>query len=290
MLVIGCGDLGMACARALGKRSRLLLVDVDEARLTASLAALEHDGYAVSGHACDIADAAEVASLGRLLERTGGIRTLAHVAAIGRSSLGWRRILDVNLRGVHLIAQAVAPHMVRGAAAILISSTGSSMTPLTAEVGHVLDAALEAGFHERLEAAFGREPELQEAYNLSKGGMNRLMRRLAVEWGQRQVRVLTVSPGIVDTTMARTGGTELPLADKNGTVRMATWDEVAATTVPLGRKGTILEVGAVVEFMASDAASFVNGIDVPVDGGSLARRLAQAEGASHHLQLEGTLP
>lgn len=272
VLVIGCGDLGIACARVLGQRARVLIVDVDQTRLDSAVALLLHDGYAASGQVCDISNPADVEKLGAVLGQVGGVRTLAHVAAIGSSPQGWRKVLDVNLLGAHLVARAVGPHMVAGGAAIFMSSIGSRLTSTSEEVDDLLDDPFQPGFHDRLARAFGREPIHDEAYHMSKRGMNQLVTRLALEWAPRQVRALTISPGIVDTTMARLGGTDWPVTDSDGTKRMKTWSELAAEIVPLGRRGIIPEVSAVVEFMASDAASFVTGIDVPIDGGTLAFR------------------
>lgn len=63
----------------------------------------------------------------------------------------------------------------------------------------------------------------------------------------------------------------MPVYDGSRDERLVTRSEKAAREVPLGRQGTVLEVTTVVGFLASDAASFVNGIDVPVDGGSTAK-------------------
>lgn len=57
-LMVGCGDMGMGCARALGRRSPVFLVDIDADRLGRCVQALSHEGYTVRGLRCDIADEA----------------------------------------------------------------------------------------------------------------------------------------------------------------------------------------------------------------------------------------
>lgn len=270
-LVIGCGDMGMGCARALGQRAPLLLVDIDEDRLQQSVATLAHDGYTVAGQRCNIADPAQVRELGDRLAGGPGVRVLAHVAAVGNTPEGWRKIMAVDLIGPHLVTRAVGPHMVRGGVAILISSTGSYHCPRDPRIEQLLDAPLQPEFLPQLLEACGREPDFLEAYFMAKQGMNRLAQRLAIDWGGKEVRVVSVSPGLINSTMGRTGGAALPVYDGSGEHRPVSRSEKAAREVPLGRQGTLLEVIAVVEFLASDAASFINGIDIPVDGGSTAR-------------------
>ncbi|TAL01571.1 MAG: SDR family oxidoreductase [Rhodospirillaceae bacterium] len=255
-LVIGCGDLGMGCARALGRHHPLLIVDVDGDRLNHAVEALRNEGHTVSGYKCDVANPEQTKAFGVALSKGPGVRVLAHVAAVGLGSGDWRNMMAINLIGPHLVAQAAHPSMVRGSAAILISSLGGYMPAPDVRRDAALDEPLKPGFYDAmLEALGGVEPTLPETYNYSKRGLMRLAEKLAIAWGKDEIRVLSVSPGMLHTSMGRRGSVLLP--GRNDMVRF----------VPLGRQGTIVEAAAVVAFLASDAASFVNGIDVPVDGG-----------------------
>jgi NAD(P)-dependent dehydrogenase (short-subunit alcohol dehydrogenase family) len=269
-LVIGCGDLGLGCARVLGRRAPLLLVDIDGERLDRSVAMLRHDGFIANGHRCDIADSAQVEALGAALAKTKGVRVLAHVAAVGNTPGGWRAVMKVDLIGAHLVARAAAPHMTRGGVAILISSTGSYQCPVDDRIHALIDAPLEPDFLERFAATLGYEPDFLEAYFIAKQGVNRLAQRLALDWGSQDVRAVSLSPGLINSTMGRTGGSALPVYDGSENKVPGSRSEKAIKEVPLGRQGTLLEITSVVEFLASDAASFINGIDIPVDGGSTA--------------------
>jgi NAD(P)-dependent dehydrogenase (short-subunit alcohol dehydrogenase family) len=259
----------MGCARALGKRHPLLLADRDTDRLTRSVDALRLEGYVAEGIACDIVDANDVSNLAEVARRGSGLRVLAHVAAVGNAPGGWREVMNVDLIGAHRIGRAVTPHMIRGGVAVLISSTGSRQARRSPEIDCLLDEPFRPDFEDALIEAFGREPDFLEAYFMAKHGVNRLARKLAIEWGEREVRAVSISPGLIDSTMGRTGGTALPVYD-GGEKRLGSRAEKAALEVPLGRQGSLQEVVAVVDFVASDAASFVNGIDIPVDGGSTA--------------------
>lgn len=263
-LIVGCGGMGLSIARALGRRHPLLLVDIDQARLDAAVNGLLLDGYAARGQRCDITDAADIAKLGEVLAASGGVRALAHVAAVGKSIGDWRKMMDIDLFGAVRIAQVAGPRMVPGSAALFISSLASYLPPVDAELDALLDDPLAPGFCDALEAYHGREPDFDWTYNYAKLGVNRLAERLARDWRGREARALSLSPGMIDSQMARAEGETLPSHD--GTEARVTRAD-KAKEIPLEREGSLLEITNVVDFLLSDAASFVNGIDIPVDGG-----------------------
>ena len=263
-VVIGCGGLGMGTARALGQRSALLVVDIDEERLGNAIDTLRSEGYTAFGRQCDIVDAEQVSALGRSLATSRGVRTLAHVAAVGSAVTDWRKMMAIDLIGPHLVAAALHPHMVRGGAAIFVSSLAAYLPPRDARAEALLDDPLAPGFFEAMTEYLGKDPAWVETYGYAKLGVIRLAERLAMAWGADEVRALSVSPGMIDSAMARAQGATLPSHKGDG-------GEVPrnkkAREIPLGREGTSLEVSSVIAFLASDAASFINGIDVVIDGG-----------------------
>jgi NAD(P)-dependent dehydrogenase (short-subunit alcohol dehydrogenase family) len=263
-VIIGCGGLGTSVARALGRRHPLLIVDVAADRLAQTAEALRPEGYAVSYWICDITDPAQTQALGQHLAQGPGVRALAHVAAVGMSIGDWRRMIEVDLFGAQLVADAVGPHMVRGGAAVLISSLASYLPPLDDALHALLEDPLQPGFCDKLAAIHGGEPDFDWSYNYAKLGINLMAERLARQWGPSGVRALSLSPGMIDSPMARAEGPTLPSHD-GSEARVTRQDK--AWEIPLGRQGTVLEITSVVEFMLSDAASFLNGIDITVDGG-----------------------
>jgi NAD(P)-dependent dehydrogenase (short-subunit alcohol dehydrogenase family) len=263
-LVVGAGGMGMSVARALGKRHPLLIVDIDAEHLEASIAALQWEGYVAAGHVCDIVDPAQTRALGETLAQGPGVKALAHIAAVGMSIGDWRRMMEVDLFGAQRIADTVGPHMVRGGAAVFISSLASYLPPINPELEALLEDPLAPGFLDGIVALHGAEPDFDWTYNYAKLGVNRLAERMAAAWGEREIRALSLSPGMIDSPMARAEGPTLPSHD--GTeARVSRSDK--AREIPLGRQGRLLEITTVVDFLLSDAASFLNGIDIPVDGG-----------------------
>jgi NAD(P)-dependent dehydrogenase (short-subunit alcohol dehydrogenase family) len=263
-VIVGCGGMGVSIARALGRRHPLLMVDIDRQRLDATVNALLLDGYAVRGQVCDITDADDIARLNQVLGEGPGVRALAHVAAVGKSIGDWRKMMDIDLFGAVRVARIAGEHMVPGGAAVFISSLASYLPPADARLDALLDDPLAEGFCDALEAYHGREPDFDWTYNYAKLGVNRLAERLARDWRGREARALSLSPGMIDSPMARAEGETLPSHD--GTEARVTRRD-KALEIPLEREGSLLEITSVVDFLLSDGASFINGIDIPVDGG-----------------------
>jgi NAD(P)-dependent dehydrogenase (short-subunit alcohol dehydrogenase family) len=262
-LIIGCGQMGMACARLLGRHHPLMIVDIDGPRLDQAIATLQFEGYTAAGHRCDMTDPTQTKALGEALKKTPGVRVLAHIAAVGQA-VDWRKMVEVDLNGAHLIANAVEPHMVRGGVAIFIGSLASYLCPADPKLEALLDEPLKPGFMNNLAQIIGNDPGWVLAYACAKQGVSRLAEKLAIAWGKNEVRALSVSPGMIDSAMARAQGPTLPAHD--GSNAEVPRDE-KAKEIPLGRQGNVMEIAGVVEFIASDAASFLNGIDIVVDGG-----------------------
>jgi NAD(P)-dependent dehydrogenase (short-subunit alcohol dehydrogenase family) len=123
-------------------------------------------------------------------------------------------------------------------------------------VDRALDDPLHEGFLDALARAVG--PDIEDpglAYAWAKRGVQRLVRRTAVEWGRRGGRICSISPGMIDTPQGRQE------ADAQPAMRFM------LEHTPLCRFGTADELAAVVAFVVSDAASFLTGTDLLVDGG-----------------------
>ncbi len=262
-VVVGCGGLGMSVARVLGQRDPLLITDIDGERLNEAVETLRDEGFIASGEICDITDADQTETLGAKLADGPGIRVIAHVAGVGVTIGTWQKMIAVDLIGPHRIAQALGPHMVRGGVGIFVGSIAGYLPVVSPEVEAALDDALEPAFLDNLAKALGAEPDLWNAYNLAKLGVMRLAEQLAVAWGPNEVRAVSLSPGLIDTAMGRANGSNIPAADGKGLVPR----NERVREIPLARQGSVVEISKVLAFLASDGASFINGIDILVDGG-----------------------
>ena len=139
----------------------------------------------------------------------------------------WRKVIDVNLNGVFLTAQAAGRIMVKNQKGSIINTASMS--------GHIVN-----------------EPQPQCAYNASKAGIIQLTKSLAAEWAPYHVRVNSISPGYIGTDLTNAATQWIP-----------GWVD----RTPQKRMGNPEELQGAVLYLASDAATFTTGTDLIVDGG-----------------------
>jgi NAD(P)-dependent dehydrogenase (short-subunit alcohol dehydrogenase family) len=183
-----------------------------------------------------------VALVADVLDRMGRIDVLVNAAGVATAGSvdvvdldEWSRVIGINLTGTFLVSKHVVP-------AMLAQGSGSIVNLASIEGIEGLQS--------------------QAAYNASKGGVVLLTRNMAVDFAPSGVRVNCLCPGLIDTpltAMLLEPGLE-PVLD-----RFTGWH-------PIGRRGRPDEVAAAALFLASDDASFVTGVALPVDGGFTAGR------------------
>jgi NAD(P)-dependent dehydrogenase (short-subunit alcohol dehydrogenase family) len=242
----GAGGLGQALAATFAAaNARISLLDVGTAGAETVAAWITDSGGSAAARGCDVSDPGQVAEAFAWAENTFGVPDiLVNNAAINQrgTSLGitgteWDRTIAVNLTGYFQCAQQFA----RGLA--------DSGLP-----GSIVNISSIGGV-----TALGRG---NFSYGITKAGVNQLTRELAVVWGPRGIRVNAVAP----CQIATEGLKELsqrPTAEGNLL-------DTFLGGIPLGRLVEPAEVAAAVAFLASDAASMITGVVLPVDGGNLA--------------------
>ena len=252
--------MGIACARRLGRVGPVLLADFDEGRLAAALGSLEDEGIEIEGIRCDVSIATDTRALADALRERGTLGALVHTAGLSPMMAPAQRIYEVNLVGTARITDAFLPLAESASVCVCIASmAGHSGEQTTSpEVDEILDTPLESDLIARLAAA---RPDLEPgnsglAYQLSKWGVQRLVRRAARDWARRGARIVSLSPGIIDTPMGQFENERQPMMK-----------EIAENT-PLGRMGTADEIASVAAFLCSRDASYVTGVDWLVDGGA----------------------
>jgi len=248
-VVIGAASgMGTAVARQLAERGRLVIADRNEEALAAVAAEL---GSEVDIAVCDVTDQAQIDALFAKVDDLGA---LVNTAGVSGAMASGRTVLDVNLVGNARVLRAAVPSLRPGSVAVCIASQSGYMVPENDALFAVLEDPLSPRFFENLSQFFDLDaPGL--AYQASKRGVHRLVRRTAATWGTRGARVMSLSPGINDTPMNRGEEAKNPIMQE------------MIKACPLGRRGTPDEIASVVSFLTSDAASYMTGSDVLVDGG-----------------------
>lgn len=252
-VVIGAGSgMGAAIARALsGRPNRLVVADRNKDGVDALAAELSGQ---VESAGCDITDESSVADL---VARIGTPGAIVITAGLSPAMADGRTITDVNLVGVDRVVRAFEPHLVAGSVGVCFSSMAAHLSPPDPSLDAILDEPQAPDLLDKLEAL-----QLLEysgfAYGVSKRGVVRLVERRANIWGAKGARLLSLSPGIIDTPMGQLENSAMPV--------MAEMTAAGA----LKREGRAEEIAAVVAFLVSDAASFLTGTDILVDGGVVA--------------------
>ena len=239
VVVTGAANgIGAACARLFAASgAKVALWDIDEAAARALAAEL---GAAADAMRCDVSSRAEVdAATAATTSAFGRIDILINNAGIFRAAdflditeADWDAVIGVNLSGAFRVGQAVAREMAKtgGGAIVNMSSVNGVMAIPTIA-----------------------------SYNASKGGINQLTRAMALALADRGIRVNAVAPGTIATDLAQ-----------KAVLGSAEAKERIMGRTPLRRLGEPAEIAAVCAFLASDAASYMTGEIVAVDGGRLA--------------------
>lgn len=235
----GARGIGKSVATAFaeaGADLAIVDVDIDEAKKTAAELAEKNNVRAIAIKT-DVTDPGQVDAMVKEVVDTYGKLDAAfcnagiciNVAAEEMSFEQWKKVIDINLTGVFLTAQAAGKQMLKQGKGSIINTASMS--------GHIVNV-----------------PQPQCAYNASKAGVIQLTKSMAVEWATKGVRVNCISPGYI--------GTELITNDKNLTSLIEKWNEMA----PMHRLGKPEELQAICVYLAGDASSFTTGSDFVVDG------------------------
>jgi NAD(P)-dependent dehydrogenase (short-subunit alcohol dehydrogenase family) len=232
--------IGAVYARHLaGVGAVAVLADIDDEAATAQAEAITADGRRAWAAGIDIADPQRcVALVDSVIEREGRVDILVNNAAIYqdvRSTLAedidvdvWRRIVDVNVNGMFFMCRAVIPGMKAQGSGVIVNQTSGSVFVAPPGMAH---------------------------YVTTKAAAIPLTKVLARELGPFGVRVNAIAPGLTDTPATHAVTSDAVIA-------------MSVAGIALGRLATPDDLCGTLEFLCSDAAAFITGQTIAVNGGS----------------------
>lgn len=241
----GAGGIGSEMCRLFARAgARVFFCDIDETGGRRLEEELRRAGTSVDFVPADVTDPEQVRSMVAAITLADRpLHIVVNNAGISGRPLGdgpvdqcpepvWEQVLAVNLTGPYVVSRYTVPAIIRagGGAVIHISSDDALVGPLP--------------------------PHDTHAYCASKGGLIALTKAMAISYARHRVRVNAIAPGWIASPMT---------ADLQA--NPAAYAELVARH-PLGRLGTPQDIAAAALFLASDAASFITGVVLPVEGGA----------------------
>lgn len=238
-LITGASSgIGAATAIRLAKQgASLALAGRNVANLTELANKLDNKKHlVVAGDVTNESDSVNIVN--KTIERYGQLNVLVNSAGIietgtieNTSLEQYDRVMNTNVRSIYHLTMLTVPHLLQTQGNIVNVSSVNGIRSFPGVL----------------------------AYNLSKASVDQLTRCVALELAARNVRCNCVNPGVTITNLHKRSGMDAETYAK--------FLEHSKTTHAMGRPGSADEVAAAIEFLASDAASFITGASLPVDGG-----------------------
>jgi NAD(P)-dependent dehydrogenase (short-subunit alcohol dehydrogenase family) len=236
----GASGIGRAASLLFAREgARIIIGDVDAEGAEETINLIAQEGGEAKFVKTNVSDSTEVERLVSFaVESYGQLNILFNNAGVGNPNVksvdleeeDWDRVIDINLKGVYLGIKHAVPELKKAGGGSIINT--SSLLGLKGQ-------------------------KYLAAYNASKAGVILLTKNAALEYGQDNIRVNAIAPGVIDTKIID--------AWKNDERK---WPIISRANA-LGRIGTPEEVANAVLFLASDEASFITGTTLSVDGGGL---------------------
>lgn len=236
----GNGGIGLGIAEGLARAGASVAVAArDRSKTDRAVKGLSELGTKVIGLGIDVADEASIANaVSAAAKEFGRLDVLVNNAGIAvrkqpqeYSAAEWDQVMDVNLKGTFLCARAAYPHMVEAGGGSIVNI--GSMTSI-----------------------FGMD--WVSSYSASKGGVVQFTRSLAIAWAGDGIRVNAILPGWIRTELTSGYWTNPDNEDRFSLINRR---------IPAGRWGEPADLAGLAVFLSSDAAAYVTGAAIPVDGG-----------------------
>lgn len=271
LLITGAtGGMGRATTLAAVDRGwDLLLADLDTDKLGALADECNAAGAEARWCVLDVTRRDTIDALASEAAKSG-VDGIVHTVGLSPTMAAGPRIVEVDLVGFIASLEALRPSLSSGGCAVCISSMSAHMVPPNAEIEALLQDPQAPDLMDELAQLPGAPMEsAAAAYPYSKKALINYVEANAGAWGKEGKRLVTISPGLIDTGMGK--------QEEAASQEQFAWME---TLIALGRHGEPEEIAGAALFLVSADASYISGIDLKVDGGFT--------GSFRHLQRTST--
>lgn len=263
----GGSGMGLEAAKILGKEQKIILVGRTVSKLENAIAELKALGIDAESYPGDASDRESVKKLAAYAASQGTVKTVIHAAGVSPHMADGEKIFKINAVGTINIDEEFAEVMGAGSCILNVSSMSAYMMPADRVPKQVYKMALSdvAAFEGAVKQIITSVPEDQRpgmAYSMSKNFVVWYTARQAVKLGKKGIRVVSISPGTFKTPMGEVEGEQAASFALRGA---------------MGRLGEPEEIAKMMAFMVSDECSYLCGVDVLYDGGSVAAMNAMME-------------
>lgn len=255
----GAGGIGVVCAETLSDY-KLIITDYKQDIVDKTVADLKAKGIDAVGLACDISNQESIDQLVAFTKDQGKLKGIVHTAGVSGTVNNTKLVYDINLLASYRLIQSFKSVLDKGGAMVLFSSMMGHSVP----ANEAYDEALR---NPHLADSFDTvakyvDDNADTMYNFTKRGILLMLKDFAMEFGKLGARIVSVSPGVILTPMAKKALEEHPETMKQ-TLDMT----------PLARYGIPEDIAKAVKFLLSDNASFITGTDLLIDGGVMTQVL-----------------
>lgn len=267
-IVTGGGSgMGLEAARILGKDQIIILVGRTVSKLDQAMAELKSLGINVQAFPCDAGDRESVKKLASYALEQGKIKTVIHAAGVSPHMSSAENIFKINAIGTINIVEELAPVMEEGGCILNVSSMAAYMLPESKVPKQMYQLSLQNidAFQSAANQMISSVPKEQQAglaYTVSKNFVVWYTSRVSVLYGKKGIRIISISPGTFRTPMGEVEGEAAASFAINGA---------------MGRLGEPEEIAKMMAFMVSDECSYLCGVDILYDGGSISAMRAMQE-------------
>ncbi len=267
----GAGGMGLATAKIVGRDNAVVLCDVRTDRLTTAAAALDELGMTATAVDCDVTDRRAVADLLETANSIGTLAAVIHTAGVSPSMGSADYVMRTNALGTLNVNEAFYTVAGEGAAIVNVASMAAHLLPAEMVPVDRFPLALRDadGFLDAMMTTCDIVPEEARpglAYAVSKSFVKWYSQSQAERFNARGLRIVSVSPGSIDTEMGR-------LEEQAGAGAMV-------TNAAVPRWGKPEEMAELLAFCASDKAGYLTGTDILNDGGVIASMTERARVAT----------